>query len=303
MGWRLARRGACKPECNVSRYGPEPLRQLSPFFAHGGIPIPGRASRLLLRELTPEQLESDFLDLFAHSVEGLWQGLKRISGETEESMLRGRARKRRGIPEGHDLGYRLLGYAEAKAVLYVPAYLFVLQHRATAAVDHLRALGEREDVCVVDVTFQPDAFTHKPLSHAQLVVDFLNGALQPYLEAGARVDALVDALLGEYGDPERADVDAAVAAWMDRVASRVLELGLRTPELPDYTAWARAHEREELMLVLATAVGSSAELDAGRAALDRWVAAGILTREEAWRLSLLAPVCRFSESWYASPTR
>lgn len=43
---------------DVTSKGPEPWVRFSPFYPHGGIPIPN----------TPEQI--------AQSVEGLWQGLK-----------------------------------------------------------------------------------------------------------------------------------------------------------------------------------------------------------------------------------
>lgn len=42
---------------DVSSYADEPHNQLSPFFSHGGIPIPGHPGQL------------------SDTVEGIWQGL------------------------------------------------------------------------------------------------------------------------------------------------------------------------------------------------------------------------------------
>jgi hypothetical protein len=296
MSIRYARRGAGPDEVNVSRYGPEPWRRLSPFRVHGGIPGPGRLSRLQLRERPLTELAGDFPEAFAASVEGLWQGLKRIGGATDEALLRGRPKKRRGVPEGHEWQGRLLGYAEAKAVIYAPAWLFVLRHRVADVVEALRRLADR-DVAVVDVTYAPDPFAPKPLSHAKLLVDYLDGALEPYLEADTRLDATADALLALY---EAESVDAgAVDAW---IAAQAEAAAVPLPPLADYAAWARAHERAERMAMVIDVLGSPRELEAGAAALNRWVAAGIVGADEARAMSRYAPFCRFSEAWYAART-
>jgi hypothetical protein len=89
---------------DVSSRAALPFSKLSPFHPHGGIPVPGMQG------------------VVADSVEGVWQGLKVIDGRIDEEYFRGKGRKRRGKPEGHRLGDRLLGYLEARRDIYIPAY-------------------------------------------------------------------------------------------------------------------------------------------------------------------------------------
>ena len=96
---------------DVSSYADPPWCELSPLWAHGGIPIPGTTG-----------MTSD-------SVEGIWQGLKVIRGKTAPHLFRGRGQKRGGKPAGHLYGDRLLGIVEARLKLYKPAYEWVLENR------------------------------------------------------------------------------------------------------------------------------------------------------------------------------
>src|SRR5207248_2566517 len=85
----------------------------------------------------------------AQSVEGLWQGLKVFEHEDIDSSrwqitdLRGI--KRGGRRPGKILGHRfgvgsdvLLGYRDARAQIYLPAYHWVLENRLAADVKRLR---------------------------------------------------------------------------------------------------------------------------------------------------------------------
>ena len=148
--------------------GPEPWRRLSPFFPHGGIPIPGLAGT------------------HAQSVEGLWQGLKVFEHEDTDprkwqiTTMRGIKRPaggRRGAVRGHRFGAALLAYGEARREIYVLAYRWVLENRLDAELAELRTLAARGPVVLLDYETNADLDDlTRPLSHASLVKAFLDGS-------------------------------------------------------------------------------------------------------------------------------
>src|SRR5262249_29165396 len=102
---------------DVSSYADPPFHQLSPFYAHGGIPVPGMPGTV------------------SDSVEGIWQGLKVIRGATAPRLFSGGGRKRGGgKPSGHRLGRKLLGILEARYKISLPAYEWALEHRVDPAL-------------------------------------------------------------------------------------------------------------------------------------------------------------------------
>ena len=145
---------------DVSSGGESPLDQFSPFYPHGGIPIPGMSGEK------------------ADSVEGIWQGLKVIRGSIAPRFFEGTGRKRVGKPRGHQFGNdsRLLNIVEARRKIYLPAYEWVLENRIEQEliegfVEHaFRGISQyfydRED----SGSIGKDA----PLAHAKLLVDFIN---------------------------------------------------------------------------------------------------------------------------------
>ncbi|MFC7585106.1 DUF6939 family protein [Nonomuraea antimicrobica] len=137
----------------------EPWVRLSPFFPHGGIPVPGHPGRT------------------SQSVEGVWQALKVFTTEQEDftkldiTTMKGLKRtvRRLGPPLGHRLDGRLLGYEEARRALYLPTYRWVLDHRAAELIGELRELSDRRTVVLLDYTTNGDvADLSTPLSHAAL---------------------------------------------------------------------------------------------------------------------------------------
>jgi hypothetical protein len=152
---------------DVSSSGEPPLNQLSPFYPHGGIPIPGLSGQ-----------HSD-------SVEGIWQGLKVIRGKTAPRFFEGGGQKRVGKPLGHQFGdsTRLLGIVEARRKIYVPAYEWMLENRIEPAVlagfisKAFRGVSQffydRED----NGSIGKDT----PLAHASLLVDWLNRKIKEQL--------------------------------------------------------------------------------------------------------------------------
>ncbi|WP_219464942.1 DUF6939 family protein [Nonomuraea rhizosphaerae] len=145
---------------DVTSRAAEPWVRLSPFYPHGGIPVPGHPDRT------------------SQSVEGVWQALKVFATEPEDftklgvTTMKGikRTVRRLGPPLGHRLDGRLLGYEEARRALYLPAYRWMLDHRAADLVGELRDLAGRRTVVLLDYTTNGDvADLSAPLSHAALV--------------------------------------------------------------------------------------------------------------------------------------
>jgi hypothetical protein len=145
---------------DVTSRGAEPWIRLSPFYPHGGIPVPGHPGRT------------------AQSVEGVWQALKVFAAEQEDftkldiTTMKGikRTARRLGPPLGHRLDDRLLGYEEARRALYLPTYRWMLDHRAAELVAELRELSNHRTVVLLDYTINGDvADLSTPLSHAALI--------------------------------------------------------------------------------------------------------------------------------------
>jgi hypothetical protein len=154
---------------DVTSKGPSPWVKFSPFYAHGNIPIP----------FTPGE--------FAQSVEGIWQGLKVFEREdvdrgkmdiTDMQKIK-RGGPRRGRVLGHQKGLRtteLLSYQDARYQIYLPTYLWVLEHMLQNETSALRALGEQKQVVLLDYETNCNADDlSRPLSHAGLVKAYLEG--------------------------------------------------------------------------------------------------------------------------------
>jgi hypothetical protein len=144
---------------DVSSYADEPFCQLSPLYAHGGIPVPGMPGQT------------------SDSVEGIWQGLKVIRGQTAPRYFRGKGKKRGGKPAGHRFGERLLDLVEARYRIYCPSYEWMLANRIdpgllesfierafAGEVQHFHDTGDNGDV----------NNTAEPLAHAAVLVQYLN---------------------------------------------------------------------------------------------------------------------------------
>jgi hypothetical protein len=154
---------------DVTSKGPEPWVRFSPFYPHGGIPIPN----------TPGQT--------AQSVEGLWQGLKVFEKEGIDpkkwsiTTMKGikRSGTSRGAVRGHRFGVGsdvLLGYRDARYQIYLPAYKHALETHLAAELAKLREAMESGPVVLLDYeTNQNVDDLTSPLSHAALVKCFLEG--------------------------------------------------------------------------------------------------------------------------------
>ena len=151
------------------------LVKLSPFYPHGGIPVP-------------------FSDGYtATCVEAIWQGLKVFEGcGVDVEMFKNdtmknikRTVRRFGKPLGHRKGVHgteLLGYIEARKLIYIPTYKWVLENKVSFIIDRLREASKTKTIVLLDYDTNADVEdAKKPLSHASLIKAYVEG-VYPYGE-------------------------------------------------------------------------------------------------------------------------
>ena len=149
------------------------LRKLSPFYPHGGIPVP-------------------FSDGYtAMCVEAIWQGLKVFEGADVDTSLfyndtmKGLKRtvRRYGNPLGHRKGVNgseLLGYIEARKQIYIPTYKWVLENKVAGIIERLREASITKTIILLDYDTNADVENaKKPLSHASRIKAYAEG-IYPY---------------------------------------------------------------------------------------------------------------------------
>ncbi|MFM9950455.1 MAG: DUF6939 family protein [Saprospiraceae bacterium] len=154
---------------DVTSKAPTALVKLSPFYPHGGIPIPFSGNRT------------------AKSVEGIWQALKVFeSADIDEAMFLNdtmkdikRTVRKFGPPLGHRKGVNgteLLNYIDARIQIYLPSYLWVLENKVLEIVERLKEASSKEDIVLLDYETNCDILNpKKPLSHAFLVKAYVEG--------------------------------------------------------------------------------------------------------------------------------
>ncbi len=140
-------------------------QQLSPFYPHGGIPIPNSEG------------------MTGMSVEGIWQGLKVFETQGvsyshfRNASMKGLKRTVRtlGKPLGHRYGTKsaeLLDYIEARIAIYLPTYKWVLENVPAVKdlVGRIRAKSLTTEIVFLDYNTNEDYTNLKsPLSHAALI--------------------------------------------------------------------------------------------------------------------------------------
>jgi uncharacterized protein DUF6939 len=134
-------------------------------------------------------------EVTSQSVEGIWQGLKRFEHEDNVDLSRfqnssmrgikrtsqgfGRHRLRRGRVLGHQYGKLenvLLDYLQARALIYLPSYLWVLENVLQEEIGSLRQLAANQPVVLLDYETNCDVYClERPLSHAGLVLAYIEG--------------------------------------------------------------------------------------------------------------------------------
>ena len=159
---------------DVTSHAIDEFIKFSPFYPHGGIPVP----------FTP--------NMTAMSVESIWQGLKDYdSVGIDTSVFRNatmkdikRTKRKYGNVKGHRKGVNgteHLGYIEARKEIYVPTYKWMLDHKVRSLVEKLREESANNTVILLDYDTNPDVETRdSPLSHASLIKAYIEGAYPNY---------------------------------------------------------------------------------------------------------------------------
>ena len=125
------------------------------------------------------------------SVESIWQGLKVFQNAGVDTALfknttmknLKRTVRRFGAPKGHrkGVGGELLEYIQARKLIYVPTYKWMLEHKAMVQVEKLRELAKNRTLVLLDYDTNPDVEDwHSPLSHAGLIKAYLEGNYPVY---------------------------------------------------------------------------------------------------------------------------
>lgn len=147
-----------------------PAVYFSPFYPHRNIPVPGLPG------------------VRATCVEAVWQGLKVFEKNADvdystflNDKMRGikRTVRRFGTPSGHRLGGRLLKYGQARKLIYLPTYKWMLDNieEVQTMIGYLRnRVAQGENFVFLDYNTNGDWDDLKsPLSHASLVKAYIEG--------------------------------------------------------------------------------------------------------------------------------
>lgn len=145
------------------------LVKLSPFYPHGGIPVPNSHG------------------VKATCVEAIWQGLKVFESCGVDVAMFGndtmknikRTVRKYGKPLGHQYGLdstELLDYITARKKIYIPAYQWVLENKVQDIVARLREATKTKIIVLLDYETNADVDNpKKPLSHAALIKAYVEG--------------------------------------------------------------------------------------------------------------------------------
>ncbi len=152
---------------DVTSKGVNPFVKFSPFYPIGNIPVPYSSG------------------IYSQSVEGIWQGLKVFQNHDVDSAkfhiitMKGLKRtvRKYGNPLGHRKGINsidLLNYVDARKLIFIPTYKWVLKNKLQKEVDNLIKLAKQKEIVLLDYEVNGDVEnTTKPLSHASLIKDFM----------------------------------------------------------------------------------------------------------------------------------
>lgn len=147
------------------------IQILSPFYPHGNIPIPFSDGQT------------------ATCVEAVWQGLKvfqeegisldTFKNDTMKNLKR--TVRKYGKPLGHRKGINgdeLLDYPDARMLIYIPTYKWVLDNipEVHHVVNRLKEHIKEKDLVFLDYNTNTNPFDFsKPISHAGLLKLYIEG--------------------------------------------------------------------------------------------------------------------------------
>lgn len=146
------------------------LVKMSPFYPHGGIPVPNSHG------------------VKATCVEAIWQGLKVFESYGVDVAMFGndtmknikRTVRKYGKPLGHQYGLdstELLDYITARKKIYIPTYQWVLENKVQDIIARLREATKTKTIVLLDYETNADVDNpKKPLSHAALIKACVEGS-------------------------------------------------------------------------------------------------------------------------------
>ena len=158
---------------DVTSKATDSLVKLSPFYPHGGIPIPFSEG------------------MTATCVEAIWQGLKVFEDSDIDVLLFKndtmknikRSVRKNGRPLGHRKGVKgteLLDYIEARKQIYIPTYRWMLENKVSSIIERMKEASKTKTIILLDYNTNQDVDdASKPLSHAFLIKAYIEG-LYPY---------------------------------------------------------------------------------------------------------------------------
>lgn len=158
---------------DVTSAAKDGLVRLSPFYPHGGIPVPFSEG------------------VTASCVEAIWQGLKVFENcDIDTSLFDNytmrnikRTVRKYGKPLGHRKGVNgteLLDYIEARKQIYIPSYRWVLENKVSDTISRLKEATKTKIIVLLDYDTNCEVEDPtKPLSHASLIKAFVEG-FYPY---------------------------------------------------------------------------------------------------------------------------
>ena len=173
---------------DVTSHSESDMVKFSPFYPHGGIPVPFSEG------------------ITSMSVEGIWQGLKVFNTvDIDTSCFRNDTMKNlkrtvrvNGPCRGHRKGVRgteLLGYLEARKLIYLPSYKWVLDHKVGYLIERLKMYAESGTLVLLDYETNLDVLDPAtPLSHAGLIKAYIE-VTYPVFD-GAPIDDILKESIG-----------------------------------------------------------------------------------------------------------
>ncbi len=159
---------------DVTSHATDQFVKFSPFYPHGGIPVP-------------------FTKMTATCVEAIWQGLKVFENyDIDTNMFKNgtmknikRTTRKYGKIVGHSKGVgtsERMEYLTARHEIYAPSYKWVLENKIKGLVKYLSEESKTKTIVLLDYNTNCNIDDpSSPLSHAYLIKAYIEG-LYPYGE-------------------------------------------------------------------------------------------------------------------------
>jgi hypothetical protein len=173
MIWFSREMDVTRPMIDMSSNSEHPYCRLSFDYQVGQIPVPG------------------FEGMYAESLNGMMEALmltgrRGMPGKVNLGFLVGPGRERKLGPDQWCTGYmyrgRSVDLAEARRLILIPSYLWVLSHKAGQAVAKVRKRSQDGELWLYDGCDSADINSPMRLSAAATLAAYLSGQLQQFQE-------------------------------------------------------------------------------------------------------------------------